>query len=834
MNKKNLLVLFLISSFIGSFLVINAATIPVVATTPTTSSTNSISSLTANTWTNITGTNISYRYGLDTFDAHDSFQVNSTGVSVDTYTENRVQSLSMDLVNLSSIHIQKIVYKIIQTAYITSTQNQTDTFTMDNNTYPLYIDQINSTVYNNLSYVSAYNPTFSTADVAIVTTNNDYLGTFPTNVTFLELSGVGSQVNITHILIPVAYVVTHTPIKNVQVTLNSTLSVSAAFFYANYYNVTYNIHAEQWSTQIRDGDRMGMYMSAFKDLQMNYTEIRATFMTYYIQSSLDVNLTYANGTYVPFENYPFALRPALFQQNGTIEDVGVRFINTTSLVASTTAVQAFHTKLAGQVQNAHVNASSFVAWMVGSTPRLLAYKDVNLNGQLDLSFDPSVGLQQSSGDFIPYVGVMEATSGDAISVQNTTQVYDQHIFTLQGFQVINQTNKGVTENNFNYNTFHYGVGDVNSPPTFNTYFNTPVNNSGTFVFSFGVDYQNFPVTWVDMQNGNTVTSPMNISYDYVYEINPYTGNAKLSPTITYGAVSPSLQTTFSGLSLATMYESDFMSYQSLTASRVGMTNKNVTSSQATNFASISFSGPQNQFTSVDAGSKANYTLDGVQHTTKASVLNLVSFQATAASGNVTVFQSDSQSVTSTAMMQNATVSYASLQYRKDLILVSYPQWGGGKIVHDPSFSTVYQPNPATPKITSAPVDQQSTVGNSLVLKWGTYDADNNGKSYQITEDSSTVVSSGNWASGDTISTTITVKEGTHTYTLTITDQDGNTATSTVTITGVQGSSTGTSTAVVSTSSNNSSTAAPGFTIEMLLFLSVISLVAVYNRKKKLN
>lgn len=847
MNKKTMYTLIIIVSFIVSFFFINQ-TIPVLATSSNskTQNLNAPSSTNTNTWNNIAGTNISYSYGLNTFDAHDSFQVNNSGLSSDSYTQNRVQTLNMDLVNMSSIKVQKYIFSITQTVYVNSSYNVTSTFKMDNNTYPQYVAQLNaSTLFNNQLYlVSSVNSSiYGTADTAIITTNNDYLGTFPTNNTLNIARDPYNNVNVTHLVELVGVLVSYTPIKNVPVILNSTYSVSASFFYVNVYNVSYNIHAEQWSAQIRDGDRMGMYVSAFKQLQMNYTETRVTFMSYYIQSSLTVNLTYTNGTYVPFENYPFALRPAYFEQNGTMTNIGIRFINTTSLVASTTAVQAFHAKITKNLQNTQVNASSFVAWMVSSTPRLLAYKDANLDGQLDLSFDPSVGLQQSSGDYIPYVGVLEATSGNAITYQNTTQVYDQHILTLQGFQLINQTDKGVTLSDASFNQFHYGVGNVSATTSFNPYFNAPVNNSGTFEFSFGVGYQNFPVTWVNMSDGSSVTSPMNITYAYVYDINPYTGQTTLSPTITYGAVSPSLKSAFSGLSLATMYESDFLSYQTLSASKTGTTNQKVASSQTTNFASLSFSGPNSQLTSVDTGSKANYTLDGIQHTTNTSVLNLVSLQATSASSNVTVFQSDSQSVTGSAMMQNVTVSQTSLQYRKDLILISYPQWSGGQVIHDPSFSATYSTSYGTPSIVAATADFSATQGSVAVLSWTTYDPDNNGATFKLL-DSTGVFRTGTWSSGDVITENINVPLGVSTYTCVITDKDGNTAQKAITVTGIappptsnNSSSTTTTTTtppvVSSLPSSSSITPAPGFTAEIFLFLAVVGLTVLIRRKRAL-
>jgi hypothetical protein len=284
-----------------------------------------------------------------------------------------------------------------------------------------------------------------------------------------------------------------------------------------------------------------------------------------------------------------------------------------------------------------------------------------------------------------------------------------------------------------------------------------------------------------------------------------------------------------------MYQSDFLSVKALRATRQEKIADNVTSSRASAFASVSFAGPESNFTNVDTrGGKENYTLDGIQHTTGASILNLASFSGSAGAQNVTTFQSDNTNIMNSAMMKNTTVSTIDLNYRKDLILISYPEWSGGKIVHDPSFSTVYQPHQASPSIISSPADTDANTGDTLILQWQVSDPDSNGDTYKITDETNAVIDSGTWNSGSTIKTSITVKDGVHKYTLTITDKDGNTDSKTVTITGkTLNTNTGLSTAsITSDRPSNITTAAPGFTLEVLLILSVVSLISVFIRKFK--
>lgn len=843
MNKKTLFALLFTLSFLASVFFTNP--VASVSSGVNANESQSLSSTTsADGWISIPGTNITYRNLTSSFSAHSSFQVINNGSSQDSYTNQQIQTVTLNLPDASSISPVDFIFKVQQNV-VGVLGNSSKSMTMNNATYFSYIDSLQKT-YNFSNTINVNNKTAGTTDTAIISTSGEYLGTFPSNNTYITATNINTtypieDFDISLMVQVAAVVITYQVIPNVQVNVNVTLSVESAFYYANLYNVTYNIQAEQYLAQVRDGDRMAMSVSAFKDLKMNYTETRYSALYYYVSSYLQVNMTYANnGTYVPWNYFPFSLRPAYFSQSGNITQYGVRFINTTSLMASTTAIQAFHARTSQALGSAQVNASSFVAWAVSSTPRLLAYKDGNLNNQLDLEYDPSNGLQTSSGDYIPYVGALEATKGNAITYEQTNQSYNQQIFGFQGLSPIDSNTSVFNQTSSNYNVFHYGIGNVSATPSFNTYFNGPVNNSNTYTFNFGIEYENFPVTWYNMTDGSSITSPMNISYDYVYSINPFLGTSDLSPTITYGAiVNPTLHTAMQGLSLATMYQSDFLSVAVIKATKLQQTNQNVTSSISTNFASISFAGPGNNFTNVDTGGKANYTLNGTTYKANASVLNIASFAGTAISKNVTVFQSDNQNVAGSALMKNTTITGVSLHYRQDLVVISYPEWSGGKIVHDPTFSAVYSPAPKAPEITAYSSDAFISKGQSVVLSWQTYDPNNDGTTYTIKDETGSTVASGNWNSGETITYNVnTPAVGTHTYTLTLKDSTGNSVSKTIKVT-VSGPSTTTSVqstvtpTLVSSSVNQGTSSAPGFTLNIVITLAMLGVIILF-KKRRLN
>ena len=137
MNKKIILVSIFIFSMIAGSIVTN----PTIASTKNmdTAKIEKVNSLSSTMTTGtIPGTNITYTYGDNTFDASDSFNVTNNGTAHDSYKEQRIQTLSMDLVNLSSIVPQKYIFRIHETTYING-KNTTRTFVMDNNTYQSYV-----------------------------------------------------------------------------------------------------------------------------------------------------------------------------------------------------------------------------------------------------------------------------------------------------------------------------------------------------------------------------------------------------------------------------------------------------------------------------------------------------------------------------------------------------------------------------------------------------------------------------------------------------------------------------------------------------------------------
>jgi hypothetical protein len=200
---------------------------------------------------------------------------------------------------------------------------------------------------------------------------------------------------------------------------------------------------------------------------------------------------------------------------------------------------------------------------------------------------------------------------------------------------------------------------------------------------------------------------MDITYDYVFLIDTENGKTDLSPTVTYSELNLAGKNAVSGLGLATVYRSDYLSVFAMKVEREREADNNVTSSRTSRFTEVAFGGDED-FSTVDhRGDKQWYDLNGVTHQTNVSVLNLVGVAASATGRNFTVFESENDNVVGSAYIEKSSAYQVNLKYRKDLILVSYPEWSGEQIIHDPSYSTAYVSSPPAESSTPSSTIQTS-------------------------------------------------------------------------------------------------------------------------------
>ncbi|HKZ42637.1 MAG TPA: hypothetical protein VJ044_16860, partial [Candidatus Hodarchaeales archaeon] len=358
----------------------NIQSIPSVTSSQTATAIPSSPAITNGT---ISGTNISWAHGVTTFANSGNFTVAEAGNVTEKIDEQRIINTTLGLINTSTFQIRKIQFEVFEkNETLPIGPNSTRNFFIDNSTLVSAVLTINSSFFaNETSYIE----NLSTTETTLVTTTQEHLGTMTTNVSLFSFRRNTTTPNIRTTWVAFPRVIVVSVERNLtQVELNVTLQAVSGLFYANRYSVQANISAEQWFVNVRDGDRMGFQATAFKKLNISYTEIRSSFLVYAQQVFSNVSLRFSNGSYVPFAMYPFSLRPAFFSTSGEISQHDVKVVNIGAISASTSFLEVFAARMSNTVNNTQFNASSLVAWMVRSTPRLVAYQDGNLDHQLNL------------------------------------------------------------------------------------------------------------------------------------------------------------------------------------------------------------------------------------------------------------------------------------------------------------------------------------------------------------------------------------------------------------------------------------------------------------------
>ncbi|MHA2103696.1 MAG: hypothetical protein ACW981_09725 [Candidatus Hodarchaeales archaeon] len=703
MNKKNINIIFLVIMFLG--LSISSVTQGEPTLLSNNENKDKLSSPDQVTNATVPGTNIVYSYGTRQFKASDNFTALEEGSVSESIKEE---------------HIHEV--------HITTERESGNTFEIrrwNNVTFWDKVNQMNITipgvvVRNITRVVEEYDLT--EAKMVDINTNQT-IGRFTVNVTYAEITvnhllDDTKDANITWVIYPDTIRVDfdyYDPGENLE--LNITLSIESVVQYRSYYSVAYNVSVDEWFAWIRDGNRMGLGVSAFKNLNMNYTEVRHSALWYSHTGFFNVTVKWQNGTEVPWTQLPFSLRPSFSNTHGTISELDFRVVQMKAISTTNSLLSVFHARYKKNLDNVAVQAESLAAWMIRSTPRLIAYKDGNLDHQLNLQFSPDEGIYPSDGDTVPFVGVTEAYGGFVGHRNIFNHTFNETKISFSGFTLNNDTRQNVNQIRDRETAYWIGLGNPHLSVELLPYWNDPTvdASTGTVKFDFGIEYRNFPVSWystTSLDDRAPPIIPMNITNAYIYEINPRTGQADLSPTVTYGEIiQPEAKAALNGLGLATIYRSDYMSIFALKADRTRQTKENVESSRAGLFTDISFSGTDNEFSTINhRGDKQFYELgsSGDKHQTNVSVLNLFAVSASAVGANVTVFESENDNIAGSAYLERTQVGKLDFKYRKDLILVSYPAWGGEKIVHDPTYSTAYVESPQSDPSSSTSASVQTS------------------------------------------------------------------------------------------------------------------------------
>lgn len=413
---------------------------------------------------------------------------------------------------------------------------------------------------------------YSVETAFVVSQNGKFLGQFPVNTTHLEFfykENVSAPVTKRSGIIFPEILLFNVTTQSYEVYIERQKVAISVLGYFVQHSVAYNVSASAYQVKITNGKNLGLEVNMFDKIQANYTEVIISYVGYYFQSIDYTYLEFAtngtrNGTAVPFDMYPRSMLPVSYSAQGVAVEAGFQHISTTVLSTFQSVAGIFVSKLnaSSSVDQTDIEARLAV-WGLQTSTTMAAYEDGNANGRLDLALTDD-GLTVDSDDRVAYLGLGEAFQTTIVNGRYRSEEFNSSLV-FHGLGVShNQTNVNETRQFFGIESFGYGNVDAN--PTTDFRWEEPVANpDGTVEFDFGVTYNNFPVTWLNLTNPeNSVIDNENIGYDYHIFVDPVSGHARISPTWRYGGiVDAGLKSAMNGMSLATVVKSEFFAAQAV-------------------------------------------------------------------------------------------------------------------------------------------------------------------------------------------------------------------------------------------------------------------------------
>ncbi|MCY3413202.1 MAG: hypothetical protein INQ03_16300 [Candidatus Heimdallarchaeota archaeon] len=660
---------------------------------------------------------VSYSYGTNTYFASGNAsriddgaifeQTNSSTVSV----ENATLIMGFNSTPMEAYYQVRILRQ-------TSLRNQTSEFWVNMDGLDTWVTQeiFNNTVLRlstnfpsaNITELLAWNVTadYSVQESIIVDQYGSYLSTYETTTTYFEYHDafLGQLVHVSGIIYTkVIFFEVLYEVHEVEVT-RSTFTYGW-MAYVNIFSRAYNISATAHQVNITDGENFAVAFNMFDSISANYTESQISFMSYDFRAVEVASLKFSNGTDVNPANYPFSMYARTYQVNGSRIEAGYNQVESKILSTYQNVLSAFATVDTEEGDNNFSLSARLAIWGISTSTTLVAYKDINNNDRLDVSLRDS-GLQVTN-DYVTHIGLAEAYQTKVFrayySSHNQTTV-------IQGFGIdINETEYTEPEFYFTYDEF--GFGNVEAAVSSDFVWNEPSVQDNEVVFDFGVSYENYPVTWVNLADGSVVEDSEDISYFYKVFVNPTTGKAKISTTWNYGGITDAdLADQMQGTSLSLMVKSEFFAVQALYTATAN--NDSISSTTSTSVSKIGFKVGDSNATEIDVtGSKQFYMLDGsTNETATFDALNLVTVAGVFSEERTSPFDSESEATGGTASLSVTERLDVSFFYSANLLIINYPEWNGNSLVHDPDYSVNYhvEDEPTSTEDTSTSTGSTST------------------------------------------------------------------------------------------------------------------------------
>jgi hypothetical protein len=453
---------------------------------------------------------IDYSYGTREFTASGNTTREETGYVQETLNETTVRTLDLPLIT-NWTHVETYNHLLIKDYdEVTNTTNKIDTYlrNQDLSDYwdlvygviPLYFNstdggdglaQMNIQITENATIANA----------VVVSTEDEFLGQFATGTTRVTFNykdnATAPVIQRSMLIIPEVLILElTTEVTTVEVTHQQVSFASMGYYmrYSNEYNVTATAH----QVNITDGENFGVGVAMFDSIEANYTEAVVSAIWYAFFYADVYTLKYTNGTEVDGGMYPRSMLPILANSNGTMVEAGLRHSSTTMKSTFQSVVAAFASLSADVGTDQATIEGNLAVWGLQTMTTMAAYRDGNRNDKLDLRLDRN-GIQVASSDRVEYLGLTEAYQTTTVNAYYSSHNYNETVnFAGMGVKV---ENLDQNDTYFNVEVEQYGYGDYNTNIDSQFYWETPVENSdGSVTFEFGVNYNDFPVTWINTYN----------------------------------------------------------------------------------------------------------------------------------------------------------------------------------------------------------------------------------------------------------------------------------------------------------------------------------------------
>lgn len=450
----------------------------------------------------------------------------------------------------------------------------------------------------------------------------------------------------------------------------------------------YEINYDGYRVLIKDNKNY-----AFRYLALEYGKA-----DYSIDSTLTVNSLFSlNSSYiVTYKNNGSALSESirpwwLKSRNSRIEGSWLTSFSETGTIEGVAPFQGTIQTILTRKSNE--NLDSFAIWNQQKNGQMIGYKDINNDGYFNLALNGST-LQTT--DSIMALGIPEGSAwfgNRSLSIDEEATVY----YSEGDLSPINRIIDKEKSFDREFDVIR-GFDPRVEKPIVQFSWETPVQDGNLVTFEWQTKYDNNPIIFI-LDNGAAIIpykDQVDLTYDYSLKIDPEVGNAEFSSTYTQSKfTNQSLLADLDSLdlSMARFQRERFLSLVDITdEAEVGTDDEYV--------EFVSTLQGEEVLRAQFGSSKQQYMLDGSPHDSVTSIINIVTAAGVIGDPDQTEISPRNPFISPLGdKLMNAitqinavgVISNVNWVYVENLIITSYPTWGGGKIEHDPTYSAVYSP-----------------------------------------------------------------------------------------------------------------------------------------------